>query len=237
MATFLQLCARAATRGSLGVAPAAVTGQVGRQAKICDWVVLAWETIQNMYSEWSFLHGEVSAVALTISDMSYTATDLGISTRFGGWKGDRAHPTLGLYQPWTIYDNSIGVDDETALYEVTYEQWRFSYDRGSHDASRPIVYAMAPDQSIRFGPKPDLAYRVRGEYSKAPQTLAANGDIPDMPSQFHDIIAWKAILLAAEHDEAVPSLQLVEREYLRLLNDLQRACLPPVTAFATSPIA
>ena len=238
MATYLQLCTRMATRsGIIGAAPAAVTGQTGRQAKCVDWIMHANELIQNMHTDWSFLHGEISAVALTVNDMSYSGSDLGISTRFGAFKGDRPHPILGTYRPWTIYDNSIGVSDEVALSEISYEQWREQYDRGSHDASRPVCYALAPDQSIRFGPKPDLAYRVRGEYRKAPQVLAANSDEPDFPSRFHDIVVWRAIILAHEHDEHIPSIQMVEREYLRLLNDMQRDLLPEISAYGGAPLA
>lgn len=231
MATFLQLCTRLTTRsGAIGTAPAAVTGQTGRQAVAVDCVMHAWELIQNDSTDWSWMQGEIAAVALTINDMDYSGANLGISTRFGEFKGDRLAPEGFLYLPWTIYDNSIGQSDESALRQISYETWRERYDRSTHDANRPTVYALAPhDRSIRFGPKPDKAYRVRGEYRKSMQTLAADADEPDLPLRFHDIIVWRAIMVLAERDEAPVPVQLAERKYAEMMMALQRECLPPIT--------
>lgn len=237
MATFLTLCGDLTDEsGAIGTAPSAVTGQTGRQKKCVNWIRRAWELIQNSSADWRWMQGEVSAVALTIDDMNYSATDLGISSRFGEWRGDRFVGGV-WYRPWTIYDNSIGQSDESPLKQIPYEQWRQSYDRGSHDANRPIEYAFAPDQSIRFGPKPDIAYRVRGEYRKSIQVLAADGDTPELPSRFHDIIVWRAIMLLAGHDESDPAFQQASAKYAELLLDLQRDQLPAITLVGSGPLA
>lgn len=229
MSTFLELCALLATRsGAVGTAPAAVTGQTGRQAKCVDWVMNAWTLIQNDLPEANWLQGEVSAVSLTISTMSYSATALGVATRFGSWKGDRMVDGLA-YRPWTIYNNSIGQSDETVLREITYQQWRVNYDRNTHTATRPLYYAMAPDDTMRFGPKPDIAYKVRGEYQKSPQVLAANGDIPEMPTRFHETIVWRAIMLIAGHDESDPAYNQASAKYGENMLAIMRDCLPKIT--------
>lgn len=238
MASYLSLCTDFATlSGLIATPPAAVTGQSGQALKVVTWVKKAWEAIQNSSADWTFLAGEVSATALTINTMSYTSTALGVSSRFGEWRGDRLDNTGRLYRAWSIYDNAIGVSDEVPLHEVTYNYWREVYDRGSHDASRPIVYALAPDKTIRFGGKPDSAYRVRGEYVKAPQVLAADADVPDMPSRFHDIIVWRAILLASEQGEAPSGIAYAQAEFYRLLSDMQRDLLPAITARGSPPLA
>lgn len=235
--TFLQLCALLATRsGAVGTAPAAVTGQTGRQAKCVDWIMNAWEIIQSDSTDWDWMQAEVAATALTINDMSYSGADLGIATRFGAFKSDRLVDGIA-YRPWTIYDNSIGQSDETALREIPYLQWRTSYDRGSHDATRPVVYAIATDGSIRFGPKPDKAYRVRGEYRKTPQILAADGDTPELPDRFHQIIVWRAIMLIGGHDESDPQFQQAFQKYAELMLALQRECLPPINFGGCEPFA
>lgn len=227
MSTFLQLCALLATRsGAVGAAPAAVTGQIGRQAKCVDWIMNAWTLIQNDSPDWNWMQSEVPAVALTIDDMSYSGSDLGIATRFAEFKGDR--PGRFTYRPWTLYDNSIGQPDETPLREIPFDLWRTIYDRGTHDAQRPLEYALAPDRSIRFGPKPDKAYRVRGEYRKTPQVLAANGDTPELPDRFHDIIVWRAIMLIAGHDESDPAYNQASAKYAEMMLNLQRDCLPRI---------
>jgi hypothetical protein len=235
MTTFLALCSLMATRsGIIGAAPSAVTGQTGRQAKCVDWVMHAWELIQEL-QDWDFLKAEIAAVSLTIGTASYTAATLGVASRFGRFRHDRDEG--GGYRPWTIYDNSIGVTDETALLEIPYTTWRQMYDRGSQTNQRPVHYAIAPDQTIRLGPIPDKAYKVRGEYVKAPQTLAADGDVPDMPSKFHSIIVWRAIMLAAEHDESPPGLAAAVTKFNQMLSDMSNDLLPEIDAFAGGPLA
>jgi hypothetical protein len=228
MATFLELCAKLAREsGTINPAPPAVTGQTGRQAKGVGWIADAWTSIQNAHRDWRFLQGEFSG-SLVADQTTYSATTWNID-RFAEWKGDRRTGRCGVYRPTTLYDPDLGQSDEGALNEISYEQWRLSYDRGSHDAMRPTVYAIAPDQTIRFGNKPDTAYTVRGEYRKTPQILAANGDIPDMPSRFHDAIVWRAIMLMSDSDEAVTALQLAQAKYAALMMDMQRDLLPEFT--------
>lgn len=235
--TFLQLCSLLATRsGAVGTAPSAVTGQTGRQAKVVDWIMNAWTLIQGASTDWDWMQGEVAATALTINDMSYSGSDLGIASRFAAFKGDRLVDGY-VYRPWTIYDNSIGQSDETALREIPYVQWRLAYDRGTHTAIRPSVYALAPDGTIRFGPKPDIAYRVRGEYRKTPQILAANSDTPELPDRFHDMIVWRAIMLIGGHDETDAQYQQAAIKYGEMMLALQKECLPPINFGGCEPFA
>lgn len=236
MATFLSLCESVASEsGAIGNAPSAVTGQTGRQLKCVNWVRRAWELIQNAKADWKWMQARLSAAPLTISDMTYSASDLGIASRFAEWKGDRAGEFT--YRPWTIYDNSIGQSDETALREISYEAWLTIYDRGVHDANRPSSYALGPDGTINFGPKPDKAYRVRGEYRKGLQTLAANGDIPELPERFHDIIVWRAIMLISDHDESDPAYVKAAAKYGEMMIELQRDQLPRINMRGAAPLA
>lgn len=236
MSTFLELCAALADEsGAIGAAPTSVLAQTGRQAKAVGWVRRAYELIQNSNPDWTWMQAEIAAVALVINQTSYTAAQLGIASRFAGFKGERIDGNI-VVQPWTIYDNTIGVADESPMREIEYEKWRLYYDRGAQVAQRPYYYARAPDDTLRLGPKPDKTYRVRGEYRKSIQTLAANADVPEMPLRFHDIIVWRAVMLLAGHDESDPAYQQAAAKYGEMLADLQRDCLPRIvlggTAFA-----
>lgn len=228
MASFLTLCGKLATRsGCIGAAPASVTGQTGRQAKCVDWIQHAWELIQAMHTDWSFLQAEWEG-ELIANETTYTSLSLNISSRFGEWKGDRIDGRR-LYQPTTLYDPAIGVSGEGPLRQITYQDWRERYDRGAQTANKPSHYCFAPDQSIRFGPVPDKAYAVRGEYVKAPQVLTANADEPDMPSRFHDAIVDRAIILINETDGAVNDLPGAIRGFTEKKVMMERDLLPDIT--------
>lgn len=234
MSTFLQLCGLLATRsGAIGTAPTTVIGQTGRQAKCVDWIMNAWTLIQNDLPDASWMQAEVSAVAMTPSTLTYSSTALGVSSRFAEWKGDRKINAC-LYRPWTLYDPAIGQADETELRQISYEHWRTSYDRKTHDPARPIYYAFAPDETFRVGPKPDKAYMLRGEYRKTPQVLAADADVPELPSRFHDVIVWRGVMLIAGHDEADPAYNQASAKYGEMMMAIMRDCFPPITTGGNS---
>lgn len=231
MATFLQLCADLVREsGGSGRAPASVIGQAGRQEKIVGWVRTAWVLIQNLHPHWSFLRGEFTGT-LVPGAATYTGASFNVS-RFGGWIGGRAG-----FEPLSLYDPAVGRTDEAPIRQITYDAWRQRWDRGVHDDGRPIDYTIAPDGTIRFGPAPDLAYAIRGEYRKSPQRLAANEDVPDMPEQYHDIIVWRAIKLMADSDEAIAALNLANDKYLEQKATMERDLLPEFSARSLRPLA
>ncbi len=203
MATFLELCEDLTTEsGAVGTAPSSVVGQTGRQGKAVGWVKRAWTLIQNLRADWTYLRAEFED-SLIASTASYSAATFNLE-RFGAWIGD-----TGSYRPLTLYDPDIGVSDESPLHEIDYESWRSLYDRGAQIEQRPRHYCRAPDQTLRVGPIPDKAYTLRGEYRKSPQVLAANDDVPDMPTRFHDVIVYRVPTISAlqrRGDEVVAHL-------------------------------
>jgi hypothetical protein len=100
------------------------------------------------------------------------------------------------------------------------------YDRGVQTQGRPVHYSISKAGEFCLGPVPDDAYVVRGEYRKAPQILAANGDIPEMPARFHEVIAHYGLMLLAEHDEGNLHIAVAMRRYRELMDDLERDQLP-----------
>jgi hypothetical protein len=226
--TYLSLCALLARRsGVIGAAPSSVLNQTGKQANCVDWVSDAWRRIQQIHpSDWTFLQGEWEG-SLTQGNSTYSAVTLGIATRFGSWKGDRPSDR-GLYRPVTYYDPLLGAEREAALSQISFAAWRDRYDRGDQTPGPPLYYAIAPDQTLRFGPAPDMTYTVRGEYLKAPQILAANEDVPDLPEQFHQIIVDRAIMIISEYDEAPAALAGAIRSFNETLSAMNRTLLPCV---------
>lgn len=227
MTTFLELCTKLAEdSGGSGSAPTSVVGQIGRHKKIVGWVRDAWVSIQNLNPHWLFLRAEFQGT-LSVGVNTYTSGSFGL-TRFGAWAGGRTV---------TLYDTTIGVDDEGHLRQVPFDDWDRRWNVRSHDANRPTEYTLAPDGSVRVGATPDAAYAIRGEYVKSPQVLAVNGDVPDVPARFHEIIKWRAMMLMSQHDEAIAALQMATNEYRELLTSLERDQLPILNARAGRALA
>jgi hypothetical protein len=221
MANFLQLCQDMAREsGAIGAPPASVLNQTGRQAKCVNWVRDAWTQIQNDNPEWIFMRKSFTH-ALSIGSTSYSPASLGI-TSFQRWITDTPE-----YHPVTIYDpaNQAG---ECEIPYIPYSSWRVSYDRGTHDPSKPVCWSIAPDNSLVVGPKPDIAYVLRGDYQRGPQVLAADGDVPIMPDQYHDIITYRAMMMLAGHDEAAAALNAARIRHDPILFNMERDLLPAI---------
>lgn len=211
-----------------GVTVSSVSGLTGRGEKLANWIASAWTDIQNQ-RRWNFLRSTFSTT-LSVNTLCYTAASFNL-TRFGAWVEETRS-----YCPMTIYDGDIGQSDENEIRQISYESWRVRYDRGTHDATRPVEWAISPARELCIGPKPDDTYTLRGEYWKSPQTLSANTDEPEAPEHFHKIIVYRAMVLMAEADESVPSLQMAEREYQRLFASMANECLPAISTRA-GPVA
>lgn len=222
MSTYLELVQDLARQsGTLagGVNLASIAGVTGRADKLVFWIKRAWEDVQNQ-RDWNFLKGEFEA-SLTGGTNRYTAASFNLAERFKRWETDTP-----FYQPTTIYDPDIGQSDETALRLIAYDVWRSSYDRGAHDAARPVVYAVSPSGDLCFGPTPDKTYTLRGEYRKGPQILAANGDTPEAPTHLHQIVVHRAMVLMGASDESPITITTAQNEYKRLFAAMCHECLP-----------
>lgn len=223
MSTFLQLVQDTARQsGTLagGTTLSSVTGVSGRAEKLVNWVKRAWEDIQNQ-RDWNFLRAEFSS-ALTADTKRYTSASFSL-TRFRKWTVDTPR-----YRHFTLYDADIGVADETELQQIPYQSWRLKYDRGSHDSSRPIEWAISPAGEFCVGPTPSKAYAIRGEYWKSPQILAANSDEPEAPDHLHQVIVYRAMILMGESDESPNTIAAANPEYKRMFSALCAEQLPAV---------
>lgn len=231
--TFLELCAAAAVDSGL-VADTntitAVTAQTGRKARIVRAVVQAWEDIQKARNDWIFMRGQFTA-SLVVGQSSYTAAELGIASRFRSFVRDA---DAEGFLPHYLYDSAIGVSDQTGLAEISDAMWQMAYGRGEQTNSRPVDYALV-GSSFNLGPPPDDTYTIKGWYRKAPQTLAADADEPDLPSHHHSVIKWKAIMDLHGGDAAFADRLVAQARYAadyRALVDEQTAPLTMGDALA-----
>jgi hypothetical protein len=218
--TYLELCQMTARESGTvsGVLPTSVDDQTGRLAKIVYWVATAWKKIQTAKTGWKWMRGEFSGNT-SAGTARYTAASFNI-TRLAAW--------ITEADTVTIYKQSTGVSDEGPISFIAWAAYRATYERGTQTADRPVHYTISPSNEFCLGPKPDDTYVIRGEYRKSAQELEENDDIPEMPSDYHGLIAWYGLLLLAEHDEADMHIGVAARRYSDLLFDLQRDQLPEV---------
>lgn len=202
-----------------------VVGLSGRSRKMANWVQEAYDNIQNHRRDWGWLVADFSW-PLIIGTSVYTAASFNL-TRFASWIVDK-----GWYKPLTIYDPAIGVSDETAIPQISYEEYRTTYGRGDQtDLNRPIAYAITPRNEIAFGPYPDLAYVVHGQYVKGPQTLVNNSDAIEMPERFARLVVWEALRLMmlddGAYDEATfPTVEMANLRHELEIDQLPEVCIP-----------
>jgi|TARA_Y100000310_G_scaffold51684_1_gene47605 hypothetical protein len=229
MATFLEICQKVARESGTisGALPTAVTGQTGRLLKIVNWVADAWDEIQNDQSTWLWMRKEFSDV--TVADtFKYSASDWSL-TNFSRWVIDPLSVTM--------YLTATGVSDEGELKFITWEEWRIKYGRGTQDSGRPIEYTITPAEEFAVGPKPDAVYTINGEYFEDNETLAADGDTPNCPARFHNVIVWKALMKLAGSDEGGEQSKNFEALYKPLRFALERDQLPKISIASTATLA
>lgn len=225
MSTYLQLCqATALDSGTVpGTgSPSSVESQTGRLYRIVTFVANAWRDIQRERQNWRWMSAEFTGT--TISGVqAYDAAAMGISSRFGHWifRGDGDDEDL-----FSLYGSSQS--DEGLLCVIPWERFRRERMIGSaaSQTGKPSEVTRNPANELVFYPIPDGAYTVRGRYQKAPQTLAGNTDVPEMPEQFHDLIKWKALMLLGNYDENPNQMPFWGGQYKSILTQLETDQLP-----------
>ena len=224
MSTFLQLCTylRQETTDS-GTGPLAVTSQTGELARIVNWIDRAYTELQQE-KDWRWLRKSftVSATsgdgAYAYGDCTDTATSAVIS-RFSSW-----YP-----RTFKCYLTSAGVGAEYGLHWLPWDDFRRIYRYGTQTNGPPCHVSEDPTQAFVLGPIPDATYTVSGDYQKGPQLLTADGDIPEMPTRFHQLIVYEAMLKYGGHRAAPEAMVRAATEGARLRSALGRDQLPQIT--------
>ena len=205
--TFLELVQDAALKSGTFPSKTSITSVVsqgGRKGQIVDYVRQAWEDIQTSKRDWFWLRAEFTSSAIVDGDGEYTATDLGVATRFSRW---RFNEDRWERSGWTIYKTASGLSDESPLAFMPWDEFRECYLEGVQTKGKPLHFTISPTRAVRLGPVPDGSYTLRGERMKRFQTLAADGDVPECPEDYHSVIVWTALTMLTEVDEALVQLQ------------------------------
>lgn len=207
-----------------GAAPDAVTGQTGRAADLVAWYAQAWNDIQlDRDGKWRWLR--TAFVLTTVADLGaylHSHANMidgaagGAITRFRAWDIDSREPP-------TIYLQSGGTTTIRNLQIEPWTSYRETYFNPNTAAAPPSVVSVdnggiagATTPLLWLGPKPDDVYVVGGSYWRSNQTLVDDDDEPEMPSDYHMAIVYRALVKYG--------FNAVGREVLSRVN----AELPPI---------
>lgn len=218
---FLQLAQRLRQEaGASGVGPTAVTGQTGESQRFVDWINTAWLEIQGLHDVWGFMREPFQFSIAQAQDDANPVTDAGL-TDFRYWHRD----TLRTWR------TALGISDEQWMVEWEYQTFRNTYRFNQNRTlqGRPLVFAVEPNsKSLMFGPLPDTAYTVVGEYQRVPRPFVNETDEPNLQPHQHLIIVYKALEYYGLFESAGEVIQRAQRQYAALLSQLEREQLPVI---------
>ena len=220
---FLLLCQRLRQEAGLtGSGPTTTVGQTGISKQVVDWINSAYIDVLSQHSNWQFMQESFSFETVA-SQREYSVAETGL-TDLEKWKVDD-------YGSFRVYLTSSGVANEQYMYPILWDDYRQMYLYGATRTAEglPSYFSIQPDNGINFYLVPDAAYTITGEYFKTPTELSGNTDIPIIPTQFHMIIVWRALMFYAGFDAANEKYAMGKNEYNKLLMRLEIDRLPKMT--------
>jgi hypothetical protein len=164
--------------------------QSGRQLKIVNYTAMAYRRLQTSRTDWEWLRGTFSH-ALVINQASYTPAELGIATRFKSFAIDV--PADG-YRPMRVYERRDWRRGQPGPLPNQPRALRHGPRSRPADGNAPDRVCARAGQALRRLQARRRLHARRLLLESAAE-LAADADVPELPSHFHDLIVWGAIKL------------------------------------------
>lgn len=240
MSTFLELCVDAQRECDITGPPiTAVTNQTGELNRLVQWMIQVWKEIQNRHTNWRWMRSRWTLnTTFTIGPITWvdayagTAANDAIAgaliTRFARWLpfDDRGASNV------KIYLSTAGVGTERWMSYLDWSSFIEIYKRGIVPNAPPAHYTIDPQNKLVLGPRPDATYILSGEYMKSAQILAAEGDIPECPPRFHDLLTYMVMQKYAGFESAPEVMSRGVKEGNRVMRQLEADQLPPMALAA-----
>jgi hypothetical protein len=221
--TYLQLCQDTAKQ--CGIATAGLTtvvGQTGQLLQLCEWVRDAYIELQAE-KDWRWLRKKFTLATVDGTDTYAFGSCVDVETglaidRFKSWKIDDS------LNPPTIYLTTAGVAGQIWLTYTNWDYFEALYHTGSLQSSTafPVHVTEDPDHDLVLGITPNDIYTLTGTYYRAPQELALDADVPEMPPEFHRLIMYEAMMFYADFENADEVERRATRGIKRLGPSLRR---------------
>lgn len=213
---FLQLCQRVTQKCGISGAstlPSTTVAQVGELKRIVDWVNEAWVDIQNLQQGWDWMRSEFSfnTVANQQPYLPAVATDTVTAAPIAAFSNWRLESVRS-------YETALGVTNEQFMVYWPYDRFRNFYMYQQQPPGRPLIFTVRPrDKALLLGNTPDGIYTVRGEYQKDATEMAADIDVPSIPTEYHMLIVYGAMMKYAMFESAPEVYAGAEKDYKTMM--------------------
>ena len=227
--TFLELCKMVHNRAQVQGVFTSVT-EVGINGEIAGLVRDSWEDIQKLRPRLLFMIKELSYTLSPTIDL-YPLADLFAvpgSDDFARWEEDPGSLRL---------TNPVTGDQVTPRYRDFFDLRNRTLNSSDYNPDTPQFWTYHPQTfTIQLFPAPHLAFTVKQDYYRSPQILAVNNDTPHIRSNYHSLIAYKAISEFAAAKSFVGIHQRYELRYAQQVGELMRE-FNPEAIYKLNPVA
>lgn len=176
--TFLQLCQQTIDDAGISGTITNTVGQVGEFGRVVGWVARATTEIEGLYFDFNFLH-----VFMSINTIV-------------GVRDYPAPSDLNLWDKKTF----VITEDEQPIEYIDWTQKKL--DPSLSIDGDPFLVTALPSKALRFYDTPIRVQAIATQYWIKPTELVDNADEPKIPTQFRDIIVYKALQYYANFESA-----------------------------------
>jgi hypothetical protein len=169
-----------------------------------DTVTSQVEMVNSVYRElysmreWWWLEASSSAVATVIGTQAYTPSPTTFQT---------------IKRVWLV---SAGVEIPLE-YLPPHDLRKRTNDNDSN--ARPKYWSFFNAQ-IQLYPVPEAVYTIGYDYISRPADLAADGDTPVIPSQYHDVMVWGAVAELSFRERNYEAYNVARTRYVEKLQSM-----------------
>lgn len=160
-----------------GSGPTSTTDQIGELKRLVDWLDGAWLELQQM-ARWDWMW-EAATVTI-LADTYVTAGSI----------------------PARRYDRRGTFNSTQQVTFIPWETFRLEYPAAQITSGVPLYWSIRPDKAFVVSSKPTANLALSVERWKNPSVMDEDADVPEMPSEHHMAIVWKAMMMYCNFEEA-----------------------------------
>jgi len=202
---------------------------------IVDAVPRAWEWVQNEHPSWDFMRKQ-NVFVLSSGLRQYTLGQIqAIIPDYYGFIPFWATMNTPYFLMYDSGFSPANIRPDYIFPFIEYQEWRGFYDRLPRPtAAQPNRMTEWPNKTLEFDPTPGpapsgAAWGIKFDYRVINQILSSQNDVPNLPAEFHELIAWVAVRMICESRmDTGPLYQSSNNEIQKYMDRLKARYLPQI---------